>query len=192
MKHAVLASLFALVASAATINFDNPSGPLGTSQIYTSGTYTVTAYGFSSALTPTDLYGKHDGGDENGVGLYHFPDNEIAGSGFVEITIANFIGLAIEFGSATDGEHWKVGQSNTLGQFGSTILTGSDEGVFHNISTADAYITVMATSGTNPNVLLEALKVEGVATPEPNVGYLFVGGLALIICGRARHWRNKA
>jgi hypothetical protein len=175
--------------SASTIMFDNPSGTLGTSQSYTSGAYSVTAYGFSNLGDPTDLFGKHDGNDENGVGLAGFSDNEISGTGFIQVYVGGLTGLSFEMGSTTDNEGWKVSQSNTLGAIGTSLVTGNDES-FHSVITADKYLTFQATGPWGSDVLLAQLKVEG-QVPEPNAAMLmFIGG-ALIACARARQNPKK-
>src|SRR5260221_264902 len=69
-----------------TINFGSPTGDQGTTHTY--GGITATAYGASTpAGAPPHLFGKSDGGDENGVGLTTDP------SGQHEITVGDFIQL---------------------------------------------------------------------------------------------------
>jgi len=191
MKHATLAIIFALAsvaASATTLFFDNPTGTLGVSQSY--GGFT-TAYGFSNVSTPQKLYGKDLGNDEQGIGLSGFPDNEISGLGFIQILVSGLHGLSFEMNSTTDGEQWRVSQSNTLGVVGTLIMTGSDEGVFHAIALTMSYLTFqnMGTAG-GANVLLEAINFESAGrngdVPEPSAGWFAVSGLALILTAKCR------
>jgi len=191
MKHITLALLvvaISMTASATTLFFDNPTGTLGVSQSY--GGFT-TAYGFSNVSTPQKLYGKDLGNDEQGLGLNGFPDNEISGLGFIQILVSGLHGLSFEMNSTTDGEQWRVSQSNTLGVVGTLIMTGSDEGVFHAIAPTMSYLTFqnMGTAG-GANVLLEAINFENAGrngdVPEPNAAYFAAAGIALILCARMR------
>src|SRR5579863_8647585 len=70
-----------VIAGPVNISFNNPGGQLGTSQSYTGGGVTVTAYGYVcdassatstslSSCTGSDLYGKNGGTFETGVGLF--------------------------------------------------------------------------------------------------------------------------
>ena len=79
-------------ASTITIIFDNPTGTLTPSQSYSSGGVTLTAYGFDSS-GPSNLYGKANGGDENGIGLANDPhgDHEIVKGSFVQLDISELL-----------------------------------------------------------------------------------------------------
>ena len=73
------------------INFNSHVGHLGSSQAYTQSGLSVTATGYSAPSTlghpnTTDLFGKNNGGDENGVGLYGYTDSEInKGTDFIQL-----------------------------------------------------------------------------------------------------------
>src|SRR6185503_20243148 len=84
---AVMAMAAAGGARAATVLFDFSLAPhqgdLGTTETYVSS-------GFNQLNQATDLYGKHGGGDENGLGLTNDPsgDDEIYfGKGFVQLDV---------------------------------------------------------------------------------------------------------
>jgi hypothetical protein len=114
---------------------------LGTTQTYTmpgpDGPVTITADGFTAGFgTPVNLFGKNDGGDENGLGLSNDPtlENEISGTSFIRISFPSFppgghTGATGSFkmGSVTEGESWLV-----LASFSPTtgympLLAGNDE-----------------------------------------------------------------
>jgi hypothetical protein len=68
--------------------------------------------------TPVNLFGKNDGGGENGLGLTNDPTgaNEISGTSFIRISFPSFIpsgrGIpataSFRMGSTTEGESWLV------------------------------------------------------------------------------------
>jgi hypothetical protein len=180
--------------------FSNPSGTLSTSQVYTSNGVNIVAYGFleGSPNTPTDLYGKASGGDENGLGLKRDTtgDNEIQTNDFVQLdfsdpnTKLNITQAQMSIGSSTNGEGWAIYGSNTLGTLGTLLKTGSNENSFNILPYLGdtqgqyRYLSVTATKG---NVLLDSVVLTGTApttcfaTPEPAT--LLMVGLALTGCG---------
>src|SRR5206468_3111124 len=91
-------------AASATVNIDFGSQPgnLGPTATYTSGGLTVTASGYSDGFilsAPTALYGKNQGGDEQGLGLAADPSgqneiywgNSVLGA-FVELDVSALFG----------------------------------------------------------------------------------------------------
>ncbi len=166
-----------------TFNFDSPTGVLGTSQTYTAGGFTLTAYGFSSANTPTDLYGKNAGGDQMGLGIADLPQHEIGGSAFVQVNLtpllAQFTSGMLSISSVQPGENYDIWLSSSLGVLGTEIITNGtlDNTPFPiNFSTGMPYLGVSA--GTSGNVLLSTLSVTA-TTPEPATLSLFGIGLFL-------------
>jgi hypothetical protein len=112
-------------ARAATVLFDFSLAPhqgdVGTTETYTVGGLSLFASGFNWTGGTTDLYGKHSGGDENGLGLTNDPsgDHEIYyHRGYVQIDVSNLFGKvlanSVVFGtnSTTGGEQWTVYGSN--------------------------------------------------------------------------------
>src|SRR5579872_3994257 len=86
-----MAALATSANAAVIFNLDSPSGLLGNTQVYNSGGLSITASGFTgSGGSPTALFGKADGGDENGIGLHDDPtsDNEISGTNFIQIDVS--------------------------------------------------------------------------------------------------------
>jgi hypothetical protein len=120
-------------------NFNQPTGALGQSHNYAGSDGTLlNAQAFgpnggagSSLPGPVQLFGKNDGGDENGVGLTNDPsgDHEITMGSFIQLTIDHLLnpaGLSFMAGSTTDGEAWAVYGTNTAGTIGSgTIPAGA-------------------------------------------------------------------
>jgi hypothetical protein len=184
----VLGLSFALLgvptASAITFNFNIPSSPppLGTTQDYTVMGGTVTAAGFSSpaalaAGTPNvNLFGKNDGGNENGLGLVNDPsgDNEITGTSLIRIALGPGLTAPVTFqmNSTTAGETWRVSGSNMATAGFVQLLTGTDE-LSHSIAFFPFY-TFDALIG---NVLLASIT----AVPGPIVGAGLPG--LIVACG---------
>lgn len=131
-------------AGTVTFNFGGPDSALGTSQGYTSGGATITAYGFEcSAATPsstdtlsncaaTDLFAKSDGPNETGLGLagQGSGENEIGWDGpnadFVlglDVSALFKLGatsMTLNFGSVQPGEAFAV-----LGYGSNPFLSGN-------------------------------------------------------------------
>ena len=178
-------------ASAITFNFNIPSGPLGTTQDYNVLGFTVTAAGFSSpaALTAgipnVNLFGKNDGGNENGLGLVNDPsgDNEITGTSLIRIAMGPGLAAPVTFqmNSTTEGETWRVSGSNLATAGFVPLLTGTDQ-ISHSIPFFNFY-TFDALIG---NVLLASIT----AVPSPIAGAgltgLIVACAGLIALARRR------
>jgi hypothetical protein len=199
----------ATAANAATVVFDFGVGPNGVTtsswQNNQGQTHTYTASGLTltaSAFGPNSdqLFGKHNGGDENGLGMTNDPsgENEIYfGKGFIQLDVSSMTGdkLALLFGSTSQGEQWTVYGSNTAGTVGSTTLptiktligSGTTE---TSLSFTDSfkYYDILSTSSSGGrNVLLTSLTVTPV--PEPATWGLMIVGLGLV-GGTLRQRRN--
>lgn len=145
------AALAATSAQAAdTIDFGSHAGNLGTSEVYTNGPLSVTAYGWASFGNPTDLYGKNFGGDEQGLGVADDPEgqNEIwydDGYGsYVTVDVSALFGLVSSaqffMGSTTAGEVWNLYGCNTSDCSDYTYLfSGTDELVLNDLPSWGSY-----------------------------------------------------
>ncbi len=145
----------------ATWNFNVPSGTLGNSQAYNASGMTITAYGFTSGGSPAALFGKNNGGDQNGLGFNGVSGNEIDTSHFIQIDLANVIAKGAQnaqlvINSVQSGGGYKIYGSNTLGSLGTLLTSGSlDNTAFAVPAFANyRYIGVIASSY---NVLLGAV-----------------------------------
>ncbi|MGB6624503.1 MAG: PEP-CTERM sorting domain-containing protein, partial [Candidatus Acidiferrales bacterium] len=199
-------------ASGVSFNFNLPGGKLGTSQSYTSNTFTVTAYGYkcdASSATSTkltkcagsDLYGKNGGVGETGLGLNGENDQEIGWNGkksdyvlgldVSSLFAGHMASLTLDFGSVQKGENYTVWgyASNPFG----TNVTLSNQllSVFGNSnSTADYTSTISLNSNDQflvitsqcGDVLLDSLS--GTApSPTPEPGTLALFGTGLLLAG---------
>jgi hypothetical protein len=190
-------------ASAQTFNFGSPANTdLGPTHVYTAGTYSITASGYSAPGAATDLYAKDLGDDEIGVGLTIDPahQNEIPGPGtaFVQLDVTSLLsminGLDVTFGSTTLGEEWGIYGSNVSGDGGTFLSSGSTEGTpsttslsgWGNYHFYDFYS--LGTNGqTTGNILLSSATVAGV--PEPATWAMMLLGFGAI--GVAARRRRK-
>ena len=182
-------SLAAPAANAITWDFSTQTGDLGTTETYSSGGKTITAAGFTSNSfsTTTDLWGKHDGGDENGLGMRNDSDHEISGSNIVRIALpTGLTGVSFKMNSSTDGEGWAVYGSNSATTGYALLASGTDESS-HTLAT-DSFYYFVATGGHGNNVLLASLS----ASPVPLPGAALMFGSGLIGLGMLSRRRKKA
>ena len=196
-------ALIALSASTAanaatTIGFGTPSGNLGNTHVYTSGSLTVTASGFTAANAPTALYGKNAGGDEVGLGLANDPsgDHEIYyGMGYVQLAVSALFGLvsSVSFStnSTTDGEQWSIFGSNVAHSYGGVaLLSGTNENtaMLPSFGTYKYYDFVSTSQSGGKNFLITGLTMT--AVPEPATWAMMLigfGGIGF----QMRQRRNK-
>ena len=168
---------------------------LGAVQAYVTDGIAITARGYSGFNTPnligtpTNLYGKNGGGDENGVGINAGSDREIVGNYFVQLdftTLQAALSNAtaeIEIGSVQSGETFSIYGSNTVGKPGTLLINSANlDETFLSLPKFDqySYYSVGAPSG---NVLVSAISVQDCGTccaqvPEP-------GAMTLLGCGLA-------
>ncbi len=205
----VIGSCALLVAGAtarADIVFDfsgAATGPVGTNfYAVTLGAFTLTGYGYNADNTPHNLYWKHNGGDENGLGLTGTRDNELTLqnnatqiANYIQIDVSQVFKISptgqIRLGSTTNGEAYDLWGSNTQGSLGTKILNaGTSDNTFFNIPNWGqyAYIGVTVhpypipnTGGTTSphaydNVLMGAISVCPI--PEPTSFVLAAFGIA--------------
>ncbi len=181
-----LAGMLLLGASAYADSFTGPTGPLGSSSVFTIDGTTVTAYAFTSPGTAGNLYFKNSGITETGIGLTTGLAHEIGGSSFVTLDISNLLSLdatslALSMESVEHGESYEIWGSNSLGTPG-TVLVGKQTmgGVETNVPGFGSYkyISVSAPTG---QVLINDLVFTSTSTvPEPSTVGLLLAGLALL------------
>jgi hypothetical protein len=189
----LMAASSTVAPAAVVINFDNPSGNLGPEETYTNGAMTVTASGYSANNVDADLYGKNQGGNEDGLGLAGDPsgDNEIYGPGgaFISLDVSQILalasGMSFYMNSTTDGEQWSLYGSNDDDVLGALLFSGNDEG-WHDVTdwgqfefyqwTADGTQGSQVTFG---NVLLGAVSIND-AVPEPATWAMMLMGFGAV------------
>jgi hypothetical protein len=187
---------------------------LGPTQAYAAGGYTIVASGFTGGepnppgttptpfWTPTDLYGKHEGGDESGLGIASDPtgDDEIWGSTFIVIDFsgpfaAGYRTYQFEMGSTTYGEGWNVyGTNDTPGPSATlrpVYIDGTDELVKHTLSGYRYYLFSSNGGVVDPGQGDNALLFKTfTAIPEPSTLAMLMLGFAGL--GYAGHRRARA
>jgi hypothetical protein len=208
------AALCAASAASATVNIDfgSQTGNLGSTATYTNGGLTVSAAGYSDGFVfaaPTALFGKSDGGDEQGLGLAADPSgqNEIYWGNsnlgaFVELDVSALFGLVSDaqffMGSTTEGEQWAVYGSNIAGYgwfYGGASLTGFDEGPhdlfdFGTYQYYDFYSLGTGGNAAPGNVLLGGLALTPSSVPEPGTWAMMLLGFGAL-GGAMRRSRRK-
>ena len=189
LRNLAITVLFAGAMQAATITWDFSTGTVGnvgsSTEIFTSGGFSVTANGFAANTVARNLFGKASGGDENGLGLVDTVDNELSGNNFIQLDLSaltGFTNFKIAFNSTTD-EGWQVFNCSASGTVCATsLLTGNNEGTLNSISVGNVtgsgrYLDVKATSG---NVLLYKLTADTPSVPEPSsLSFMLLSGILL-------------
>jgi hypothetical protein len=200
---------FALIvfcsAAFADSTFDfSTDGHINATSFMFSGTggASITLYGYSkngsvTSTFPTDLWYKHDGAGETGIGLKDDPagEHEIAGTNFVEFTDAGI--TSIKLGSVQSGESYALYGSNTLGVRGTHLIASgnSNDATISGLVALDSGYTYLSLGiGTvvdpgDGNILL-ASATYAPSVPEPGtpemlltlaiVGLLAFGGRKLV------------
>jgi hypothetical protein len=189
----IAASVLALSGSlGASTLFFGGGGNLGvTSTLFTNGTISVTATGFSSNNVQVGLFGKGAAiaGSEDGLGLVNNTADEIlVGTNFIQLDVSGLTGLQIAM-SSTGGDSWAIFGSNTAGVKGGTQLAsgGGDDSQLFAISNAFHFLDIAAVSN---NVLLERLVADS-GTPEPGTfGLLGLGAIGLGLIRRNNRTRT--
>ena len=201
------AALITATASQASvqIGFTSPAGDAGTTNSYSNGSYSVTAYGYSNfnfttgTGTSDHLYDKTGGGDENGVGLLHdrSGDHEIwyVGDNFTTIPavildVSSLLSKASSaqfmMGSTTSNEQWIIRGWNGSVWTSLPILTGSTELSWINLPGWGSYQryafysggTVSGSTRTSGNVLLSGILLAPV--PEPGTWAMMLLGFGCL------------
>ena len=217
---ATLAAASGASASTVVFNFGavadtaaHTTGNLGQTATFTLSGLSITASAFGPARSGVAdaLYGKHNGGDENGLGMTNDPSGEdeiYDGKGFVQLDLSALVGkvdfndIFASFNSTTGGEQWTVYGSNTAGVIGSatlptsrtfissgTNLEGGSTQLTGDFRYYDIVSTVPAGGTSGGNILLKSLTLSPV--PEPTTWALMIGGFGGL-GGLARRRRGQA
>jgi hypothetical protein len=181
-----LAAMGALATQANAVTFDFQSNgsnmDLGTTSTFTVGGFSLTASGFLTNGTPTDLYAKFTLGNptETGLGTAIDSEHEINTTDFIQLTLpttppSNF--QMVLLASVQVGEQAKVYFNTVPGTLAGATLIGT-------ITNADGSVTIPAGDQTGfiditagaVNILLESATIAGVPDSGSAVALL---GIAL-------------
>ena len=183
------APLFADSASFGT--FTNTLGDLGPTDTFTSGSFSVTATGYSAPGITTDLYAKNEGTNEMGMGIASGFEHEISNASFIQLNMQQIFGtnpssVVLGIDSIQGHESYQVWGSNTAGALGTMIAT-KQQGFTFDLSSLSQYkyISIASPDGS---VLIDGLFINepasGVITgsgiPEPGSASLLLIGLGAL------------
>ena len=197
-----------------TWNFGVPTGDLGSGPTLLTATsnsaFGLFAEGWTSNLftTSVNLWGKNNGGTEEGLGLTNDPsgNHEISGTSLIKVSFLNLISnFTFKMGSddhhegysvwGFNGTSWTdVFTSSAYNDNNAHTLTGADGSFLSYYFTFYGGLTGSAGDGSNHNVLLSSISADFTVnrsipgTPLPAALPLFASGLgALGLLG----WRRK-
>lgn len=203
LSSVALLSLLSAGATASPIVFNfspsAPQGAFGTSQNFTSGGYTITAYGFVAATgAATNLYHKYTSGNaaETGLGIAADGDHEIPPTYFVQLDVKNlidagFTSMTFVLGSLQSGEQAKIFGDSSLGTFGDgallSTLTGLPVEQSVSLSLTSRYFNVTGGGGSGADPVLESVSVNKVPDSGSTIAILGASLLAMA----SFHYRRK-
>jgi hypothetical protein len=167
---------------------------IGTTATFSNGIGSVTVSGFSANSTPTQIFSKNGGGDEDGLGVDGTGDGdkEISGTAFLQFTAAGINSAVI--GSAQTGEGWELVGSTANGVLGTTVLfsgTGGEQVSITGLlakSGGFTYVDLAVPVGNGGNILLDSLDTPDARVPEPGTTAMIMtlGLVGLFEVGRRK------
>ena len=182
----LLLAMPAFADSTSSFSFTSSLGNIGTSDNFTSGGLSLTATGYSSPGSTTDMFAKNEGATEMGIGIAGAADNEIAGTSFIQLNLqsilaANPSSLILAISSLQAGETYNVWGSNTAGSLGTLLASNQSTATFDLSSFSQyGYISIVS---PNASVLIGGLTVTtptSNSVPEPGSAALLLSGLAFL------------
>ncbi len=144
----------------ASVNFNSPTGNLGTSHAYTVSGTTVTAYGYTNSGTATGIDGQNNYGVQNdGLGITSTWGGQIDTNNFVQLDFTKALAAGATNGQISisginqcqNGESYDIYGSNTQGSIGIPIVSaGTKDSTLFAIPSFGTYkyISVRAHSGS--------------------------------------------
>jgi hypothetical protein len=184
--HLVLAcgAVFALGAASARaavvswdLNSTDANASLGSSShTFTSGSYSIVAYGFDVVSGPDTSHGLYfkDSGGDHGLGLDGTPHNEIQTNDYIQFDFGSLISVGatnaqIKMSSVDSGESFFLYGSSTKGQLGTLLDSAaygdSTNNTFINIPNFGTYRYISVISNVN-DVLPWAITASITPVPE--------------------------
>jgi hypothetical protein len=184
-------------ANASVIDLSTPTGDLGVTHTYASGSSSVTATAFGPGAP--DLVGVLSGPDDQGLGLSNSPfpgDKEITSGSFVQFSFAGVSTVNFLASSLLPSDTGAWYGSNTAGSLGTQLLTFAAETPIDLTAYVAQFAFLDLTAlppelqpvGSNGSILANSFTVTagGSPVPEPNSLALLVIGIGLTLVGLNR------
>ena len=158
-----------------------------------------TAFQIKATANAGDLYVKHQGGDENGLGLTSDSsgEHEITKGNYIDFNIGalkskyNIQTFTFLLGSVTGPDQYEIDAVNANGTIGAVLGTNLTASSFALTTSNIASYDTFRVAGVGGNVLVNAISANGTAVPEPaSLAMTAVGAFAAFAGYRIK--RRKA
>lgn len=194
------ALLGAAGASATPLTFEFSPGPgeanLGNSHVFTSGIYSITAYGYTRpANSPTALYQKFDGVGETGLGLASDGDTEIPPGFYIQLDVSNLIAqgitdITLKLGSLQTGEQANIYKDTTAGSFADGVsaasLVGGATIQWTDVSLTSQFLNITGGGSDGADPVLESATINTPNVPDSGSTVMMLGAGLLGLAGMVR------